>query len=163
MNLPDGDRIGREIERGLRGLEGFRGFRVDPPAFSFRYDDRMGGLMGFASRGRLGVTVEPLSEQLASYFGATDGGALVSSVDPESPGGKAGLRAGDVITSVNGDRVRGPDDLVDELRQAGEGEVTIGIVRDKKPATLKTTIEPPSSGSSGRPGRRIRPAVARTA
>jgi serine protease Do len=162
MDWLDGDRIRRDVERGLRGLDGFPGMRVDPRAFSFRYDDRLGGLMGLAPRGRLGVTVEPLSDQLASYFGAAEGGALVSSVDPESAGGKAGLRAGDVITSINGDRVRGPGDLVDEMRQAGEGEITIGIVRDKKPSTLKATIEPREPSSSTRPGRRI-PAVARPA
>jgi serine protease Do len=163
MGLPDGDRILRDAGRGLRELEGFRGLRVDPPAFSFRFDDRMNGWMGLSSRGRLGVTVEPLSDQLAGYFGASDGGALVSSVEPESPGGKAGLRAGDVITSINGDRVRGPGDLADEIRQAGEGPIEIGIIRDKKPTTLKAAIEPGASGTPAKPGRRIRPAVARGA
>ena len=43
---------------------------------------------------------------------------LVSSVTKDSPAEKAGLKAGDVITSINGDRVRDSDDLIDELRDA---------------------------------------------
>jgi S1-C subfamily serine protease len=86
------------------------------------------------------VQVNELTPQLAEYFGASGGGVLVSGVTKDSPADRAGLRAGDVITSINGDRVRDTGDLVDELRDA-EGEVTVGIVRDKKESTVKTTIE----------------------
>ncbi len=95
------------------------------------------------SRGRLGVTVESLSPQLADYFGVTDGGALVSAVTRDSAAEKAGLKAGDVITSVNGGRVRDADSLSREIGDATGTELSIGIVRDKKETTLKATIDKP--------------------
>jgi serine protease Do len=175
----DGDRIGRDIARSLRDLEPqlreweprlreqmreieprlreqmreleprFREFQWDPPAFNFDYDWNM---IPGTTRGRLGVQTETLTPQLADYFGVKDGGVLVSSVTPESAAAKAGLKAGDVITSIDGGRVRDYDDLLRELRDKS-GEVTIGIVRDKKESTVKTTIEQ----SERRPRRPVRP------
>jgi serine protease Do len=134
----DRDRIAREAERGIR--EGLRGFQMDLPAFKFRYDGGFPGLSGMP-RGRLGVSVEGLSSQLAEYFGAKDGGALVSSVTADSPAAKAGIKAGDVITTVNGNRVRDAGDLVRELSDAKSDDVTIGLLRDKKETSVKATLE----------------------
>jgi serine protease Do len=101
---------------------------------------------------RLGVAVEELSPQLASYFGAKDG-VLVSSVADASPAARAGLKAGDVITSVNGQSITSPAALARALRgPAAETEVKIGIVRDKQPVEVTATPERPSR----RPVRRIR-------
>ena len=88
-----------------------------------------------SSRARLGVSVQELSPELAGYFGAKDGGALVSSVTKGSAAEQAGLKAGDVITSVNGDRVNDGRDLMRELGNA-TGDVTLGVVRDKKEITV---------------------------
>lgn len=144
----DGDRIRREVERGMRGM---REFRVEPPvdfhfepgdrprAFAFRTPDGSGTVRMRSSRARLGVTVQELSTELADYFGATNGGALVSSVAKGSAADQAGLKAGDVITSVNGDRVSDGEDLIRELENVS-GEVSLGVVRDKKATTLKATI-----------------------
>ncbi len=140
--------IEREIERGLRDLP-----RSGQPMFDFRLDGRIPGTRG---PGRLGVQVESLSDQLAGYFGAATGGVLVSSVTKESPAEKAGLRAGDVITTVNGTAVRDAGELVEELSEAKDGaEVSIGILRDKKASTVKATLEAPR-GSRAR--RSTRPA-----
>lgn len=93
-------------------------------------------------RGRLGVSIQDLTPQLGEYFGAKDG-ALVTSVQADTPAAKAGLKAGDVITSVNGKPVTEPGQLVEAVREAADGaEVTIGYVRDKKPATAKATLTP---------------------
>ena len=92
------------------------------------------------SRGRLGVSVQSLTPDLQEYFGATNGGALVSSVTKESAAAKAGVKAGDVITSINGRRITDSDDLVRELDDL-TGEVTIVLLRDKKEMTLKATLE----------------------
>jgi S1-C subfamily serine protease len=62
------------------------------------------------------------------------------------------LKAGDVITWVNGDHVRSRDDLIRGLRDAREGEdVTLGIVRDKKETTVKAKIEASHRMQRGRP------------
>src|SRR5882724_949174 len=56
---------------------------------------------------RLGIDAEDLSGQLGTFFGAPDGeGILVRDVNTGSPAEKAGLKAGDVITSLNGERIR---------------------------------------------------------
>lgn len=104
------------------------------------FGERGDGNMFFAfGRGRLGVTVQDLTPDLAGYFGVKDG-LLVTSVQAESPAAKAGLKAGDVITAVDGKPVTTPDELVREL--AGKnGEVTVGLTRDKKPLSLKATLE----------------------
>ena len=49
----------------------------------------------------MGVSVGPLSDQLATYFGVKEG-VLVSEVSSGTPAATAGIRAGDVITAVNG-------------------------------------------------------------
>ena len=152
----DGDRIVREAERGLR--EGLRGFRMDPPAFDFRYDDRFPGVT-VRPRGRLGVSVEELSSQLAEYFGAKEGGALVSSVNADSPAAKAGIKAGDVITTINGSRVKDADDVVRELSAAKSDDVTIGLLRDKKETTVKATIESSRTERPRTPRRSVQPAA----
>lgn len=116
-----------------------------------RLTDRMppfnfdGGNFAFAfpqldGRGRLGVSVEDLTPQLASYFGAKEG-VLVASVGEDSPASRAGLKAGDVIARVNDEPVRSRDDLLRLLRAAKDGDVTIGIVRDKKESTVTAKIE----------------------
>ncbi len=145
----DGDLLGREIARGLRDLEPrlrdleprlrdleprLREFRFNGP-FDFDASPRITSL-----RGRLGVQLNELTPQLAEYFGATDGGVLVTSVTPDSPAEKAGLKAGDVITSIDGDRVRRTEDVIDELRDK-DGDVTVGILRNKQESSVKATIE----------------------
>ena len=136
-NLPVEPELRAELERGLRGLRELPEMRG--PMFDHRFD----GLPGMgASRGRLGVQVETLSDQLAEYLGVKGGGVLVSAVTADSPAEKAGLKAGDVITAVNGTAVRDAGELVEELRDTG-GEVRLDLVRDKKATTATATLEPP--------------------
>lgn len=89
----------------------------------------------------LGITVGDLSDQLAQYFGTKDG-VLVTSVADNSAAAKAGIKAGDVITSFNGSDVTSPSDLRRRSQQLQDGdEFTVGIVRDKKPTTVKGKAE----------------------
>ena len=89
--------------------------------------------------GRLGVSTQTVSEQLAKHFGV-ERGVLVTDVRADSAASKAGLRAGDVITKVGSTAI---DDTGDLMRAIGEakGEVSIEIVRDRKAQTLKATVE----------------------
>jgi len=93
-------------------------------------------------RGRLGIGIQDLSDQLAEYFGTKDG-VLVSSVNAESPAAKAGLRAGDVITSINDTAVTSTESLIAAVRKAEDGaSIKVGYVRDKKPGTVTATLTP---------------------
>lgn len=87
---------------------------------------------------RLGVTVQELTGQLGEYFGATSG-VLVTSVTDNSPARTAGLRAGDVITRVNGETVAHAVDLRQRVGKT-TGDVTLTIVRDRKEQTV--TVAP---------------------
>lgn len=146
----DGARLRRDLERGLRDLPDMREFRFDGPAFDFRGAPRM------SPRGRLGVQVDELSPQLADYFGAVAGGVLVTSVTESSAAAKAGLKAGDVITSVNGAAVRDYSALAAELQDSDTSEVAIGVLRDRTEMTLKATLDP--DRPTRRSGRGRRPA-----
>ena len=89
---------------------------------------------------RLGVSVHELTPQLSQYFGAK-GGVLVASVEENSAAAGAGLKAGDVITSVDGSTVGSRSELLAALRRAGGRAVTLGIVRDRKETTVTAQIE----------------------
>ena len=142
--------IEREVERGLRELPQ----RIEP-FLNFNWRD--GGLPGPMSRGRLGVQVQPLNDQLAEYFGARDGGVLVAGVTADSPASKAGLKAGDVITKVNGASVKDTGELMEALGDVkDDGAVTLDIVREKKASTVTATIERPRTTT--RSTRGMRPA-----
>lgn len=90
----------------------------------------------------LGVTIQTLDGQLAEYFGVKEG-VLVTSVSANSVAEKAGLKAGDVITAVNGRHVYDAPDVTRALdRTEDSNEFTMEVQRDKKPQTLKGTLEP---------------------
>jgi serine protease Do len=137
--LPDIDIDLERAERAMRDL---------PRNFSF--DFGLGGPIPSA-RGRLGLTLAPLTEQLATYFGAEEG-VLVSSVEADSPAAKAGVKAGDVITTVNGRRVDEPHDVTGEIRELENRTIEVGIVRDRKSQTLKIEVpERPARRRGARP------------
>jgi serine protease Do len=92
--------------------------------------------------GQLGISVDELSPQLSEYFGTKEG-VLVTTVHDASNASKVGLKAGDVITSLNGGAVTSAADLRRRAqRLEGGDEFTLGIVRDRKPMTLKGKVEP---------------------
>jgi len=155
---PEVDRAMREAERGMREFRfdttpDFRFDSREPRRFEYRIPDRATPFMT-QPRGRLGVTVQSLTPELEEYFGAKNGGALVSSVTPDSAASKAGIKAGDVIVSINGRNVSDSDELVNELQDIN-GDATIVVLRDKKQMTLKATIErasPAAPRAGSRPG-----------
>jgi C-terminal processing protease CtpA/Prc len=92
-------------------------------------------------RGRLGVRIEDLNPDLGDYFGVKDGkGVLVVEVMKDTPAERAGIKAGDVITSVDGHAVTDASDLTDRLGDA-EGKVPIQVVRKGAKRTIETELE----------------------
>jgi S1-C subfamily serine protease len=90
----------------------------------------------------LGITTNELSPQLAEYFGAKDG-VLVTSVTADSAAAKAGLKAGDVVTSFNGTTIESASELRRGIQRLRDGDAfTIEVLRDRKAMTLKGKIEP---------------------
>ena len=99
---------------------------------------------GKVARSRIGVSVQEINQQLAKSFGLdAPHGALVSTVEPQSPGDKAGLKPGDVITSVNGHNIDHSYDLPAVISQLAPGtQARLGIWHDKKAAevSVKTVM-----------------------
>jgi serine protease Do len=135
-------------------------FKTAPRAFSFQLpkiempevapmpDMDWGGYGVLAgARPRLGIDAEDLSGQFGAYFGAPDGeGVLVRSVNAGSPAEKAGVKSGDVITSLGGERIRSLGDLREKL--AGKREektVKLGVLRNKSEVSISVELPSPPS------------------
>jgi len=89
----------------------------------------------------LGVEAETLGSQLAVYFGVKDG-VLVRSVLDNTPAQKAGIKAGDVITKVDGMGVTAPSELSSAVRTANAKKTyAIELMRDRKPVTVNVTVQ----------------------
>ncbi|MBD0371943.1 MAG: PDZ domain-containing protein [Pyrinomonadaceae bacterium] len=100
------------------------------------------GGVGFLSGRRIGITTTQLTKQLAEYFGINGGrGLLITSVAENSPAARAGLKAGDVITDVDGERVESSGDLSRAINRKTEGAVTLKVVRDRNSMSVTVTPE----------------------
>jgi serine protease Do len=98
------------------------------------------------SHPRLGIDVEDINGQLGSYFGAPDGeGVLVRSVNSGSVAEKAGMKAGDVITRFNGERIRSLGDLREKLAGKNDSKtVQLSVWRNKSEVTLTVDLPAPA-------------------
>jgi S1-C subfamily serine protease len=130
----DADRI-RDSMKELRG-------NLDRDLRGYSFDvERLDPAWRLTGRGRLGVTVQDMTPQLAEYFGVKDG-VLVSSVTADGPAAKGGIKAGDIITAINGRAVTRSSDITRELRSVEDGkEASIAITRDRKEMALKVIPE----------------------
>jgi serine protease Do/serine protease DegQ len=97
---------------------------------------------GAVKRGQLGVSMYTVTPDIAHSLGlASAVGVLVSQVVEGSPADKAGLRVGDVITSVNGQPVKSNSELRNAIGLMRVGDsMDIGLVRDGKPVRATAVI-----------------------
>jgi len=127
-----------------------------PGTFAFRMPEipeippmEWNGGMLAGGQPRLGIDAEDLSGQLGAFFGAPDGeGILVRDVNSGSPAEKAGVKAGDVITSLNGDRIRTVGDLREKLsakRDDKDRTVKLGVLRNKSDISLTVELPAPAA------------------
>jgi serine protease Do len=118
----------RNSDEMRRGLEKFR---------AEGFGNNFTLVQGTGGR-RIGITTQTLTDQLANYFGVSGrDGLLVTSVAENSPAAKGGLRAGDVVTEVDGTRLKNAGELARALNRKDEGEVALTVVRDRKTRTIK--------------------------
>ena len=119
---------------------------------------RPGELWAFKSeKGRLGLKVQELDGQLGEYFG-TSNGVLVNSVDADSPAARAGLKAGDVVTAVNGKAVAEPSELIEAVQAVEDGAtLAVDYTRDKKAQSTKATLDKEEPSEQPRKRQRVSP------
>ncbi|HET6929648.1 MAG TPA: PDZ domain-containing protein [Candidatus Acidoferrum sp.] len=109
----------------LSGLEHLRSFAMISPG-----------------RPLLGIDAENLKGEFGNYFGAPDGeGVLVRGVFANSAAAKAGLKVGDVITSLNGERIHNASELREKLLTSHDAKsIKLGILRNKSELTLSVEL-----------------------
>jgi len=109
-------------------------------------------VFSFGANRRIGVSTQTLTKQLAEYFGVKDGGLLITSVNENSPAAKASLKAGDVITAVDGEKVDSSGDIVRAINKKQDGDITLTVVRDHASRTVTLTPEKNPERQLIRPG-----------
>jgi Do/DeqQ family serine protease len=97
---------------------------------------------GQVKRGILGVNLYPVSSDIAKEFGVAEStGALVAGVAQGSAAERAGVKTGDIITSINGVTKKDPGELRYAIGLLHVGDkVDIGLLRDGKPRTVTAII-----------------------
>jgi serine protease Do len=98
---------------------------------------------GRVIRGRLGVQIRDLSEGMVKQFNLkSKAGAVVSSVEPDSPAEKAKIRQYDVIVQVNGEPVKNSDELRFKIADIKPGnKVDLTIIRDGKEMRVTAIVD----------------------
>src|SRR5438067_708607 len=112
---------------------------------------------GRVTRGWLGVSIQPLTAELAKSFNAKDTkGVLISDVIGESPAAKAGLKPGDILLEFDGKKVEAPADLQRTVGLAQPGqEAKMKVWRDQGEKTIDIKIgeAPDDKETPARPSR----------
>ena len=154
----DGRSQNATVEMGSRGDQIERRVEVLRPhdfSFNIPMPELRGDIFTMSRQPRLGINGQDLNKQLGSYFGAPDGeGVLVTEVNSGTPAEKAGMKAGDVITKIDGNRVRDLNELRERLRDARDKKsVSVTVLRNHSETNLNVEIEqpnPPRARSTGR-------------
>lgn len=145
------DRMEHTFSLRTGPLMGSREFKFDGDMFKFDMPN-----IFVASRAPvLGISAEDISGQFGDYFGVPGGeGILVREVNSGSPAEKAGMKAGDVITKIDGEKVSSLEELREKLRAKGEQKpggtapstvktVNVGVIRKGAEVSLKVELEMP--------------------
>ncbi len=110
-------------------------------------------------RGFIGVSSQPVTSDLADALGLPDTkGALVASVTDDSPAARAGLRKGDLIVGIDGEKVSDPRDLARKIGGLKPGQkTTLKLIRKGQETTLSLELgkRPPEKAAEAEGGRRL--------
>jgi serine protease Do len=95
------------------------------------------------SHGRIGIGISDVTPENAKFFGDSAAiGGVVTQVEPDSPGAKAGLQIGDVITEVDGKKVNDAGELQVVIGQHKPGtKVNLTVLREGKSMSVPVTLE----------------------
>ena len=120
--------------------QGPNNWKFEGPAFDKLPNNGEDLVFALGNSRRIGVSTMELTKQLADYFGIPGGhGVLVTSVTEDGPAAKAGLKAGDVITAVDGETVDSPGDIARAINGKKEGDVSLTVIRNKTQQTFRVT------------------------
>ena len=127
---------------GMGGGAGSNGIGLAIPANIVHHAMESLLKTGKVERGYLGISVGELTEKLAKQFGVPDvAGAVVEDVTPGSPADKAGIKAEDVVRTLDGKSVGSKDRLVATVASMDPGTgVRLGIIRNGREETLTVTL-----------------------
>jgi len=97
---------------------------------------------GKVEHGYLGISMNDVTPENAHFFNLKDAdGAIVAQVTPDSPASKAGLKSGDVIRELNGQKIENGSALQVAVSEDTPGtEIKLGILRDGSPQTISMTV-----------------------
>jgi serine protease Do len=147
--------ISATLGKSEQGRHAMKMLTPTPGTFAFRMPEmpeipsmEWNGNLLLGGQPRLGIDAEDLSGQLGAFFGAPDGeGILVREVNSGSPAEKGGVKAGDVITSLNGERIRTVGELREKLsakRDDKDRTVKLGVLRNKSEISLNVELPAPA-------------------
>ena len=94
------------------------------------------------TRGSIGISFQPsISSAVTRMYGFTGGGVMVNNVDPNASAAKAGIKADDIIISIDGRPIKDGDDLVDDISRRKVGStIQLGYLRDGKKQVATVSI-----------------------
>jgi serine protease Do len=97
---------------------------------------------GKVEHGYIGIGMNDVTPDNAHFFNLQDAtGAIVAQVTPDSPASRGGLRTGDVIAQLNGQKIVNGSALQVAVTEMAPGtKITLGVLRDGKPTTLNLTV-----------------------
>jgi len=142
--LPDIDLELQEklLQESLSGLEDLRWFGCDDKDD----EDCKSTWVFWSGRPRLGVQLVEVTPELRRHMGAAeDAGVMVSKVISGTPAESAGVRVGDLIVAVDGERISGTSALRKALHDKTGKTFELEVVRDRTPVRLQVSIPEPEN------------------